>query len=105
MPKLNISLAQMNIELGDVQRNANTMQKMVVDAVKRGSHLVLLPELWSTGYDWDNHQAHAVELNSGMFDNVSNLAKKGKSVCLAPSTKSAGIMLRMGRRFMPIMGS
>jgi omega-amidase len=76
--KLNISLAQMNITLGDVPRNTATMQRMVADAARRGSHLLLLPELWSTGYAWSTYRDLAVPLNTGIFTELSTLAQKGK---------------------------
>ncbi|MEM6284411.1 MAG: carbon-nitrogen family hydrolase [Chloroflexota bacterium] len=78
MAKLSISLAQMNIALGDVQRNTTSMQRMVADAARRGSHLVLLPELWSTGYDWVNYRDLAVPVNGGMFSEMSTVAQKAK---------------------------
>ena len=49
MAKLVISLAQMNIALGDAKKNIALMEKWTVEAARRGSHLVLFPELWSTG--------------------------------------------------------
>jgi predicted amidohydrolase len=68
----------MNIVLGDVTRNTVTMQRMVADAAKRGSHIVLLPELWSTGYAWGEYRDLAVPINTGMFTELSTLAQKAK---------------------------
>ncbi|GAB4511268.1 MAG: carbon-nitrogen family hydrolase [Anaerolineae bacterium] len=78
MPKLVISLAQMNIVLGDVKRNINTMEKMAAEAAKRGSHLLVLPELWSTGYALDKAQDLADVLNTGIFTHISTVAAKAK---------------------------
>ena len=50
MPKLTISLAQMQVVLGDVSRNTNQMQKMVAEAARRKSNLLVFPELFITGY-------------------------------------------------------
>lgn len=78
MPKLNISLAQMNIVLGDVKRNTNAMEKMAAEAAKRGSHLLVLPELWSTGYALERAHDFADTLNTGMFTHLSTVATRAK---------------------------
>ena len=41
MPKLVISLAQMNIALGDAKKNIAHMDKWTVEAARRGSHFIL----------------------------------------------------------------
>ncbi|MGV2436200.1 MAG UNVERIFIED_CONTAM: hypothetical protein LVT10_16050 [Anaerolineae bacterium] len=41
-------------------RNTTTVHTMLREAVQRRSHLVLLPELWRTGYGWENYQ-HTAE--------------------------------------------
>ena len=78
MAKLSISLAQMNIKLGDVRKNYNTMQNWSVEAARRGSHLVVLPELWSTGYALDESKELANVLNSGIFTQVTTVAQQNK---------------------------
>ncbi len=78
MAKLTVSLAQMNIALGDVRKNTATMEKMVAEAAKRGSHLVVLPELWSTGYALEQAEALGSQLNAGMFTQLSSIATKYK---------------------------
>ncbi|MDW8270589.1 MAG: nitrilase-related carbon-nitrogen hydrolase, partial [Anaerolineae bacterium] len=47
---LTLSLAQMDIVLGDPQANLEAVAPLVAEAARRGSQLLLLPELWSTGY-------------------------------------------------------
>ena len=78
MGKLTITLAQMNITLGDIRRNAALMEKWAMEAGRRGSHLVVFPELWSTGYDLQNAKEHADILNSGMFTELSRIATQAK---------------------------
>lgn len=78
MPKITVSLAQMNIVLGDTTRNLTTMQKMVAAASRRGSHLVMLPELWHTGYNWANYRDNAHAINTGLFTQIGGLAQKAK---------------------------
>lgn len=49
--KCTISLAQMEVHAGRLDKNVKTARRMIEQAAKRGSDLVLLPELWSSGYD------------------------------------------------------
>ena len=78
MAKLNISLAQMHIALGDPGRNFQRMQNWAVEAARRGSHLVVFPELWSTGYALEESKELASVLNSGMFEKVTTVATQNK---------------------------
>ena len=78
MAKLNISLGQMNIALGDVRKNVNTAEEYIVDAARRGSHLVVLPELWSTGYALFQAKELATQLNVGIFAQLATLATQHK---------------------------
>ena len=77
MAKLKVSLAQMQIALGDVRKNVNTAEEMIVEAAKRGSHLIVLPELWSTGYALDQARELGTQLNVGIFAQLATLATHG----------------------------
>ena len=60
--KLNLSLGQMDVSLGEPEVNFERVRGWTAEAARRGSDLVLFPELWSTGYDlehwdWDKLQA------------------------------------------------
>ena len=74
MTVLSISLGQMNIELGEVKNNFRNAGRMIAEASRRKSSVIVLPELWSTGYDLENAKQHADELNKGMFNNLSKVA-------------------------------
>jgi omega-amidase len=56
---LSISLAQMKIQLGAVDANVQSALQMIAAAKAQGSGLVLLPELWTSGYDLTNTRQHA----------------------------------------------
>ncbi|MGL4649836.1 MAG: nitrilase-related carbon-nitrogen hydrolase, partial [Caldilineaceae bacterium] len=55
MTSLILTLAQMDIALGDPQQNFARAEALLAEAAARTAdaapHLVLLPELWSTAYD------------------------------------------------------
>ena len=61
---LTISLAQMDCKVGEPSLNFVRAERFVEEAARRGSDLVLLPELWSTAYDL----ARAPELASPLVD-------------------------------------
>ncbi len=78
MTKFTLSLAQMHIELGNPEANFEMAAHWISTAAQRGSHLILLPELWSTGYDLENWQKHATALDTGLFPRVAALAREYK---------------------------
>lgn len=52
--QVHISLFQMHIELGQPEINLRQVQSAVTAAAAEQSNLLLLPELWSSGYDLPN---------------------------------------------------
>jgi omega-amidase len=71
-----ISLAQIDIRFGDPAANLETATRMTEEAKRRGSDLILLPELWSTAYDLTHAADHASSLTSGLFAAISALAQR-----------------------------
>lgn len=78
MAKLTISLAQMTIALGNPQRNLAQAEKLIQEASQRKSHMIVFPELWSTGYVLEQAKDHASELNKGIFAQLSTWATQYK---------------------------
>jgi predicted amidohydrolase len=74
--KLNLSLGQMHVHLGEPEKNFERVRAWTIEAARRGSALALFPELWSTGYDLENWPAHAAPLGEKMFARVSALARE-----------------------------
>jgi len=81
----------MNIKLGDVRKNLNTMQQLAVEAGRRGSHLLVLPELWSTGYALDQSKELANTLNTGMFTQVTTIAQQNKLSIVGSILEKRGV--------------
>lgn len=75
---LKLSLAQMDIKLGDPEANFALARQWTAEAAQRGSELIIFPELWSSGYDLENWQKHASALGQGMFASLSDLAAEFK---------------------------
>ncbi len=47
---MKVALLQMDIALGDVAANRRKAADMIAEAVGRGAKLLVLPEMWTTGY-------------------------------------------------------
>ena len=76
MSKLRISLGQMRIKLARVEDNLENAERMIAGAAADESQLILLPELWSTGYDLENASDYADPLGAGMFAQLANSARE-----------------------------
>ena len=75
-----ITLIQMDCELGKPRENFAHAAALIAEARRLGSDLVVLPELWSTGYDLENAEKHASVLGgrargSRWFGRFAALAK------------------------------
>lgn len=46
-----IAIIQMNIVLGDPEANRKAAAEKIKEAAENGSSVIVLPELWTTGYD------------------------------------------------------
>lgn len=75
---ITVSLAQMNIITGQVGENFARAEAMIAEAARLGADLVVLPELWSTGYDLENAANHAAALDAGIFAETAALAARHK---------------------------
>ena len=45
-----VAVAQIDIALGEPDRNYQTVTQAVKDAAKAGADVVVFPEMWNTGY-------------------------------------------------------
>lgn len=73
---MRISLAQFDVQLGVPPDNLALAVRLAGEAAEAGSQLLLLPELWSTGYDLENWTTHAEALGTGMFARMADLARQ-----------------------------
>ena len=76
MTTVSISLGQMQIKLARVEDNLETAERMIAEAADSQSQLIVLPELWSSGYDLENAGDYADELGAGMFAQLSKTARE-----------------------------
>ncbi len=93
---LTLTLVQMDCKFGDPAHNFAHAEGFVAEAARRGSDLVLLPELWSTAYDLERaaelaspHVNGAGEGGEGnWFGRLATMAQEHK-VWIAGSTLEA----------------
>jgi predicted amidohydrolase len=74
MSKITVSLGQINIQLGNVEKNLDVFDNYVTEAARRGSELVMFPELWSTGYVLSEAHQHASVLGEATFARIADAA-------------------------------
>ncbi len=70
-----ISIAQMDIVLGDKGRNIQKGVSFIEEAVKRKSDIIVFPELWTTGYAKDVKEL-AEPLNGKTIKKLTETAKE-----------------------------
>lgn len=73
---MKISLAQMEFQYGEVDFNFTRAEAQIAEAAACNSDLVLLPELWASGYDLENWSRYAASLGEGSFARLAALAKR-----------------------------
>lgn len=79
--ELRVAIGQMDLALGDPEANLRTVQDLAADAAGRAD-LLVLPELWGSGYDLERANELADELNTGLFAAVASLARHHKlAIC------------------------
>jgi predicted amidohydrolase len=76
--EITIALAQMAIALGRPQENLQMAQNLATQAAAQGANLLLLPELWATGYDLARTSEYAAALDSGHFALMASLAQANR---------------------------
>ncbi len=64
--KLTISLAQMNSDLKNIQKNLQTSEKYILDAKQLGSTLIVFPEMFLTGLQFNQDENSLQEIKSSI---------------------------------------
>ncbi|MFN2280606.1 MAG: carbon-nitrogen family hydrolase [Anaerolineales bacterium] len=74
----NIALAQLSLPQGKPEDNYQAAAEAAREAAERGAEVLLLPELWASGYDLENCAKYASPLDKGWFDRMATLAKENQ---------------------------
>ena len=68
-----ISLAQISIVIGKPEVNLAKAESYINEAVQNKSQIILLPELWTSGYDLDRCDRY-VDINLNILNYLQNIA-------------------------------
>ncbi len=82
------SAVQFNITLGDVAANLQKVEAALGRVATRGAQLAVLPEMWSSGYDYKRLARHAVE-TPGVIEAVCRLSAEYKMVVVGSLPEQA----------------
>jgi predicted amidohydrolase len=90
--RLTVALIQMNVSLGQPERNFTRIKKLIDRDLNETTDLILLPEMWSTGYDFPNF--------SRLAGSTPALLEKLGALAIQQSAAIGGTMLEQeGGRF------
>lgn len=73
---IKIALAQMDVQWADPDANLNRARQMVAEAAAANADLVVLPELWGSGYDLANAADYATSVDAGLFEEMADMARE-----------------------------
>ncbi|KHE73235.1 carbon-nitrogen family hydrolase [Halobacillus sp. BBL2006] len=73
---MKLAIVQMDIAFGDPEANRSNAKKHIEKAAKKDSEFILLPELWTTGYDLSRFEEIAETLEGPTHQMLQDLAKK-----------------------------
>jgi omega-amidase len=73
--KLTVSLAQIEVTPGNPQANLSKADTWTAEAARRGSDIVVFPEMWTTGFEWEKLQELAAS-SEEIAAEVAALARK-----------------------------
>ena len=75
MSNLAIAISQIDLALGNPQKNLETVKNEIVHAKLHNANVLVLPELWSSAYDLENASAHASSTREGIFAAIAEQAR------------------------------
>ena len=74
--KIKIALAQIDVKWADPDTNVAAARAMVAGAALQSADLIVLPELWGSGYDLGHAADYATSVDGGVFAEMAALARQ-----------------------------
>lgn len=81
---MRIAMIQMASASGDVERNISRAFSMMEEAAEK-SDLLVLPELWTIGYNFHHFEEHILSRHAALLEKLSDFARTHR-VTLSPGT-------------------
>lgn len=72
---MKIALIQMNVLQGAKQQNQKQAAQMIAESAENGAKVVVLPELWNSGYDFGNLAEHVEPIDGSTASFLAEQAK------------------------------
>lgn len=73
MTTYKIAVAQFAVQIGDPEKNIHNGQAYIAEALRSDCRLIVLPELWTSGYDLE-HSGQYISLNQDVIADLQRLA-------------------------------
>ncbi len=70
-----ISLAQIDVATSEPQKNLEKARTYIQEAARRGSDIIIFPEMWTTGFQWEKNRQIAAE-HEAVVNAVGDLARE-----------------------------
>lgn len=78
--KIKVLIVQLEAIAGDIESNINKVEKLLFESKETNADLIILPELWTTGWDCPNFQKYSEEIEiSKTYKFLKELAIKFQS--------------------------
>jgi predicted amidohydrolase len=85
MKELRVSLVQMSVDTGKPQINRDKAVKMIQKAAEAKPDVVILPEMWNTGYSFNNLESICDREGNPTLEIIKELARKNYTNIVAGS--------------------
>jgi predicted amidohydrolase len=72
---MKIALLQMNVIQGDTEHNQQQAEEMITEAANAGAELVVLPEMWKSGYDFGHLSKHMESIDGSSANFLAKQAR------------------------------
>lgn len=86
--KVRAAAVQFNISLGEIGRNLAVVENALGRVAEQGVELVVLPEMWSSGYDYKRLAKHAAE-TPRVVETICRLAAQSDMVVVGSLPEAA----------------
>jgi omega-amidase len=91
LSQVTISMAQMDVRLGNPRINWAKVQEMTQRAKQQGGQIVIFPELWDAGFALSQVKELASSLSGGLFAQVAALSKQAEIYITGSMLEKRGV--------------